>query len=179
MGARNLISTQATSYVAAVYSTAERYHSKKLFLHAECVATHFDALAKLGVRYDARGKHSDTCHLFLIDERTDFTRDFKKIVGSRHIGTLKTKYCVLVLQPFVEALATFEGDPLSDEALEWRKQFTVLVPYVAPPGLASRPGHFMVRPDLKEASERKEAERRAAFRAARKAPLPPAGEDGF
>ena len=172
-----MISTQATPYIAAVYSNAERYNSNKLYIHADSAAAHFDALAKLGVRYDARGKHSDTCHLFLIDERTDFTRDFKKIVSSRHIGTLKTKYCVLVLQPFVEALATFEGDPLSDEALEWRKQFTVLVPYVAPPGLASRPGHFMVRPDLVEASKQKKAERRAAFQAARDTPLPPAGED--
>ena len=53
----------------------------------------------------------------------------------------------LLLQPFVKALADFEGDPLSDsdEALEWRKQFTVLVPYVAPPGLASRPGKFSSR----------------------------------
>ena len=172
-----MISTQATPYVAAVYSDRERYHNKKLFLHADCAAAYLDALAKQGLLYDKRGKQSTTCQLFLVDEETDFTRfQSGNVVTRAHFGPLKMSYFVLLLQPFVEALATFEGDPFSDEALDWRKQFTVLVPNTQ---RNARPGTFMVRPDLVEASARKEAERRAELRAARDTPLPPAGEDGF
>ena len=81
-----------------------------------------------------------------------------------------------MLQPFAEALVDFEGDPLSDDALEWRKQFSVFVPNTQS---CARAGQFMVRPALKAQSEAKAKDRSAAFRAAQNEPLPPAGEDGL
>ena len=138
---------------------------------------HLNALAKGGLLYDVRGTKSTTCDILLVDQASDFTREFKDTFSKPRIKALKVSYCILLLQPFVEALADFEGDPLSDEALEWRKQFTVCVPYVDErTGRASRPGAFMVHPDLVASSARKIAELRAA---ARGTPLPPAGEDGF
>ena len=171
-----VVGGEASLYIAAVYSNREVYRSVKLFLHADWAAAHFDALAKQGLLYDPRGKHSTTCQLFLVDDETDFGRDISKVCSSRHVGELKTNYCVLLLQPFVEALATFEGDPLSDEALEWRKPFSVFVPNTQ---RNARAGQFMVRPALKVASEAKEKDRRAALREAQNEPLPPTGEDGF
>lgn len=168
-----VVGGEASLCIAAVYSN-RGYNSGKLFLHADCAATYLDALAKEGLLYDKRGILATTCQLFLVDEETDFARDFvNAVVGKRHFRALKTSYRVLLLQPFVEALATFEGDPLSDEALEWRKQFTVLVPNTQP---KARPGTFMVQPALKVASEAKRADGR---RAAQDTPLPPAGEGGL
>ena len=163
-----------------VYSNSARYCSRGLFLHEDTAAAYLDSLAKEGARYDSRGKKSTTADLVLIDEDSDFTKELsKQTFGGSRFRALKTSYRVLLLQPFVKALANFEGDPLSDEALNWRMQFTVLVPYVAPPGMCSRPGAFMNRPDLRDKSARQEAERRAASSAARGIPLPPSGEDGL
>ena len=140
-------------------------------------------MAKVGLVFDGSGVYPSTrvraeLDILLVDENSDFTV-LRTRLTDRRIGALKPGYCVLLLQPFVEALADFEGDPLSDEALEWRKQFTVFVPYVARggrQGTAPRPGQFMVRPDLEAESERKN---RAARATARRTPLPPSGEDGL
>ena len=176
-GARDLISTQASSYLAAVYSNETRNRAERPFLNEDRVAEHLNVLAKEGLIYDARGltdRESTTLHLVLVDQECDFKR--VATTTFTRVAYLRSSYRILLLQPFAEALVDFKGDPLSDDALEWRKQFSVVVPYVPQPGRASRPGTFMIRPALKFVSDAKAADRR---RAARDTPLPPAGEDGL
>jgi hypothetical protein len=153
-----VVNGEVCPILGIVYSNKKTYNSQKPFLNEDRVAEHLHLLAKAGLIFDSSGTMSKTCELVLIDEECDFNRGVRESLNqSSHINALKRVYRCLLLQPFVKALADFEGDPLSDsdEALEWRKQFTVFLPK------PRRTREFEVHPALKVASEAKAADRRA------------------